>query len=132
MRDKNKDNIVEFNPSDFTLRYPEFRDLPEGTLSNAFDEASMFINNAPTSPIPYKPRVGILNLATAHMLALDARGGGSVGRIAQASQGDVSVSTDGMGSISPSAIFWEQSQYGVKVWQLTKPYRQFIYVPGRK
>jgi hypothetical protein len=77
----------------------------------------------------------LLNMVTAHIAkryATDANGNAPsdlVGRIASATQGSVSVSTQDSDT-QPSAQFWKQTKYGADYWQMTRRFRTMRYIRG--
>lgn len=132
MSDTTIDNIVEFDPKEFKAMCPDpaFAKLADITFESMFENACLLIDNTPSSPVPYKPRKRILYLATAHFVTLfGVRGADAVGRVASASEGSVSASFEGLGAVSGTKAFWQQTQYGSLYWQATLQWRQMIYVP---
>jgi len=82
-------------------------------------------------------RTQLLYMVTAHLASLNARqraeadGNAIVGRISDATQGSVSVSTD-VGNMANSEVFWYQTQYGMMFWKATIRFRSGgRYKPGR-
>ncbi len=129
---------VAFDSSGFLARYPEFSSISTATLQAYFNEAGLYINNTPSSPITDQSVGGflyqVLNMATAHIAALNSGVNGQapsglVGRIDQASEGSVSVHAD-MGPVVNSQAWWMQTRYGAACWQATATYRTFRYVSG--
>lgn len=127
--------VVVFDPFAFKVRYPEFNAIPNPTLGAYFLEAEQYLNNKPTSPVPcISRRVILLNMLVAHIAAL----GGAltpsgqaapVGRVADATEGSVSVSLDYMPATAGSGAWFNQTQYGAAFWQATSSLRGFRYVP---
>lgn len=132
--------VVVFDPVAFAQRYPQFAAVGAPVLQSFFDEATLFINNTPTSIVRDLPeRAVLLNLATAHIGTLSgvltAAGQGStatqVGRVSSASEGSVSASLD-MGATPNSGAWWLQTQFGATYWQATAKYRTMRYVLARR
>ncbi len=55
---------------------------------------------------------------------------GVVGRISDASEGDVSVSAEWAAPPSVSAAYFLQTKYGAQFWQMTARYRTALFVPA--
>lgn len=93
--------------------------------------AGLFLNNTDASPIAdVNTRTTLLYMITAHLAALEGPNSqGTVGRLASASEGSVSVSFD-YGTQSASAAYWLQTPYGAQYWQASAPYRTMLYVPA--
>src|ERR1700733_9220305 len=94
---------VVFNYTEWSARYPEFQAVTAPVAQMYFNEACLYLDNSPCSAVfnsaPGGARDLILNMLTAHIAALNAPQGGQpatslVGRISDASQGSVAVSTD--------------------------------------
>lgn len=130
--------VVTFDPAVFIAAYPMFATVPSGLLTTYFLLATMIVDNSCNSAVDdAKFREQLLNLLVAHIATLTptgaaAPGGGSggavVGRIASASEGSVSISAEYAASVSQSAAWFAQTQWGALFWQLTSPYRSFRYV----
>lgn len=117
--------VVVLDTNRFRASYPEFKNLTDFQIENAFYEATIRLNNTEKSPVKdLQRREFLLYLAMAHICALNnqiATGNGSVGRLGSATQGSVSVSLD-YGSSSSASKWWEQTPYGAKYWSLIKQY----------
>jgi hypothetical protein len=132
--------IVAFNFQTWAARFPEFIPaVTEPMADRFFAEACLYINNTDSSPIsadpPNGPRAMILDLATAHVAKLykgtnTDPASGLVGRLSQAAEGSVNVSTELEPGAEPSRAWWVQTPYGFSVWQATAPYRIGIYIPN--
>jgi len=138
--------IAVFVYADWALRYPELAAPPDGTgtttAAQAADDfvlAGLYLNNTPCSVVrDVTVRTLLLYMITAHIAALNARqaaepnGNALVGRISDATQGSVSVSTD-VGTTTPNQAWFYQTQYGISFWQATVAYRSGgRYKPGRR
>ena len=127
--------VVVFDPVAFRTRYPEFSTLTDGMLTAYFNEATLYLNNSESSLVTdVTQRSVLLNMAVAHLAALYSGINGQapsqlVGRITQASEGSVSVSSD-IGPVSNTAAWWMQTKYGASYWSATAPYRTMRYRPG--
>jgi hypothetical protein len=131
------DGVVAFDPEWFAALFPEFASVATPRVQLAFTTAGTLCDNTPASVItdwsPKGVRASCLAYLTAHVLALAGLGAGNdsrsglVGRIASASQGSVSVSVDM--PANPNGAWFNQTQYGATYWQMTAPFRLFMYVP---
>lgn len=130
---------ITFSYEAWVARYPEFSGVPQTAAQGYFDEATIYLRNDGTSPISTTAlQAMLLNMLTAHIAALYAaqsqrNGGGApglVGRISDAAEGSVSVSTD-MGAEQPGSAAWfQQTPYGASYWQATAQYRTARYRAG--
>lgn len=135
---------VTFDPAAFTARYPEFGALSTPQLQAYFNETNVYCANDTCNPsfgVGVLPT--LLNMLTAHIAWLNAPRDANgipaqtgapasplVGRISDATEGSVSVSTD-MGDAdagSPSQAWYMQTQYGVAYWYASAPYRTARYL----
>lgn len=129
--------VVVFAAAAFKVLYPQFAAVADATLTLYFDLATLIVKNTCRAHVTdATQRERLLNLLVAHIAALQpvspAGGPGSgaalVGRIASATEGSVSVSAEYAASVSASMAWFIQTQYGALFWQLTAPYRSFMYV----
>lgn len=128
--------IVVFDYAAWSVRYPALAANVNADQAQAyFDEAGLYLDNSPCSPVrDLTRRALLLGLLVAHLAALylpsDQGGtGGLVGRVASATRGSVSVATD-MGTQQERAAWFNQTQYGASFWTATRWLRQARYVPG--
>ena len=125
---------VVFDPTAFKLRYPEFGAVSDGRLTAFFDEATLYLSNADTSPIQSIPRrTTLLNMLTAHVAFLAGaltvnNQAQPVGRVSQATEGSVSASFDFTPATPGTGAWFNQTQYGASFWQATTAIRGFRYV----
>ena len=131
-------NVVIFDFTDWTTAYPKFAYLTSQQGQAYFSQACVLINNTPFSPIPLMDcggnliRSTILYAATAHiaqLFAVSASGvqpAQSVGRVASATEGSVTVALD-MGQQPRSAAWWNQTPAGAMAWSMMAPYRMARY-----
>lgn len=131
---------VAFNYTAWAQRYPEFvakatpaQLVTEPLATLYFQEACQYCDNTDSSPVPNDPpvyqRATFLNMLTAHIAFLNRAGSSDlVGRISDATEGSVSVSTD-VGDLPGSAAWFAQSKYGFAFWQASAIYRKMLYVP---
>lgn len=127
--------IVVFDFARFIARYPEFATLDPALAGLFFNEAAMFLNNTPTSPVTDTAmREMMLFMLTAHIALIEQRarasGGALVGPITSASEGSVSVSTS-MQIASPTVAWYMQTPYGAAYYTATQAYRMARWIPGR-
>lgn len=123
--------IVAFDPSAFVTRYPEFECIPLNLLQMYFSEAEQYCNNTDNSIVSdLTQRAYFLQLLTAHISALAGYGDGQakpVGRVADVTEGSVSVSMDYFKLTPGSGPWFQQTQYGAAYWQASSKYRGFKY-----
>lgn len=129
--------IVQFDPTAFKSAFPAFATLDDAVLTANFNFATLQLNNSYGSIVQdVNTRAQLLNLLTAHITALlNGVNGkpptGTVGRVANATQGSVSVQLD-FRTDSEAAAFYAQTTWGSLFWQLTVVYRTFRYAsPAR-
>lgn len=141
--------IVTFSVADFLAAYPEFTGLATGgppptvspVLTMNFNIAELFLNNSCCSRVKdANKRELLLNLLVAHITYLnqgtnDGAGNvnpppGVVGRIATATEGQVTVGAEWSAPPSDTQAYFIQSKYGALYWTLTAVYRTFVYVPA--
>lgn len=100
-----------------------------------FAQAVLYLPNTPTSPVrDVGRRTLLLELLVAHIATLflpqeQGGQGGLVGRVASASRGSVSVTTD-YAHPSERAAWFAQTPYGAAFWAATRGLRQARYIPG--
>ncbi|WP_304676700.1 DUF4054 domain-containing protein [Neisseria polysaccharea] len=122
---------VVFDKARFQTAYPEVQ-AGDAQFAMWFTQAESLLDNTDHSIVKkLEEREMLLFLLVRHFAALNERAaqGGLVGRIASASEGSVSVSTD-MGAAIGNAAWYLQTPYGATYWQLTAKYRRFRYVSG--
>lgn len=126
--------VAVFDYAAWVARYPEFGAVSEQRAALFFAEAGLYLDNTDASPVQdVAMRLVLLNMATAHIAALsgalnaDGKPSGLVGRVSSASEGSVSVSTE-LGLVPGSAVWFQQTSYGLSFWQATKGYRSAVYV----
>lgn len=128
---------VTFDYSAFIARYPEFATTVPNTGVGQlfFNEATLYCDNSDTSVvIDLTVRAMLLNMLTAHIAQMNV--GSSIqpvtsltGRISQATEGSVSVTTENM-NLPGTAAWYSQTKYGLAFWQAALPYRSGLYIPG--
>jgi len=127
--------IVTFDSAKFASWYPEFSTLTSDQLQACFDQACMLCNNTESSIVTdVSARSNLLIMLTAHFACLNFGANGQnpsqlVGRINDASEGSVRVSTE-MVSKSEAASFYNQTKYGAAYWRASSPWRSAFYVPS--
>lgn len=126
-------NVVTFDFFVWQAIYPEFSTTAtQAQASGYFDLATVYCDNSPFSFVRnLHVRARILGLLTAHIAKLfSPERDGLVGRIANASQGSVSVGAEMPGSDADSAWFM-QTAYGASAYQAMAAYRiGGRYIPG--
>ena len=127
--------VAAFDPEAFKAAYPQFATLSDAQLVNCFNQATLYLANDGSGPVAnVQTQTMLLWLLTAHVAQLTCgingqAPSGLVGRVASASEGSVSVSTD-LGGIPGSAAWFAQTGFGLSFWQATARYRTARYVPG--
>lgn len=127
--------VAEFNYSAWIARYPEFTGaVSEELAALFFAEAGLYLDNTDASIVQDAGiRLVLLNMLVAHIAVLagglepGGKPSGLVGRVSSASEGSVSVSTD-TGLTPGTAVWFQQTTYGLSFWQATKAYRSARYV----
>lgn len=124
---------ITFNYAVWVARYPEFSSVTSTVAQSYFDEAGLYCENSTCNPaFQYGILPTLLNMLTAHIAAINSGVNGQqpsqlVGRIADATEGSVSVHADYDGSGSPSEAWYIQTIYGAAYWAASAPYRTAIY-----
>lgn len=129
--------VVAFDYAMWLTRFPEFTTTPNiaAVAPLMFEEASLYVSNTDASPIcNLQIRTLILNLVTAHLVAINYGVGGEtpsplVGRISNAAEGTVNVAVAFSSAPTGSKDWYSQTKYGAQVWAATAPYRAFRYMP---
>lgn len=128
---------VAFDYAAWVATYPEFGYIAEPQAAAYFDIATIYLRNDGTGPVQSAAiQSRLLNMLTAHIAKLSAPppGGtqpdGTVGRISDATEGSVSVSTEF--PMTEESAWFQQTQYGASYWQATTAYRRGMYIPGPK
>lgn len=135
---------ITFVYADWIAAYPQFTLITQPAAQGYFTQAGLYMDNTACSPVCDQTQLTeLLYMLTAHIAWLfamrNASGApdstgllpppGIVGRISQATEGTVSVSTE-VGLIPGSAAWFAQTPWGFAFWQATAQYRQFRYAPG--
>lgn len=127
--------VVTFDPAAFKEAYPAFATVADEALEINFMAAEMLVNNTCCSRVQdANKRERLLNLLVAHITQLlnginGQPPAGIVGVVTSATEGSVSVDTT-LGPMPFTAVYFAQTQFGLLFWQLTAPFRQFVYVPA--
>lgn len=131
---------VTFNYANFIAAYPQFNLAAESSLQNCFNQAGLICNNSDNSVVlDVTVRQTLLWLLVAHIATLTGQTNTNyingtigqpamIGRVNNASEGSVSVSTEMTLNANNSAYF-TQTQYGMAYWQMSLPYRSFRFRP---
>lgn len=125
--------VVAFNYAGWAAKFPEVAAVvTQPQAENYFTLACLYLNNTDESIVSdISERATLLDLLVAHISVLfsPALGGGpgSVGRVSNATEGSVSVSTEYPTTLSSQ--WCAQSSYGAMFWALTNRYRSFFYSP---
>lgn len=136
--------IAQPNYAAFQALYTEFdastgsQPVSQAQYNSWFTQAGLYWRNDGTGPVTIAAiQLELMQMVVAHIAAryaANAAGGsasGLVGRISQASEGSVSVSTD-MGAQPASAAWWQQTKYGADFWAATAAFRTARYIPNVK
>lgn len=130
-------NVFVFNPDEFKLIFPEFKNIPNGKLQFIFETAeNSILDNSAQSCIPLEVRKKLFMWLVAHMAALqdriDSGNSSLVGRVNSATEGSVSIGTDFNGGATPTAQWLNQTPYGAQYYILIRPYLSAVWVAGTK
>ncbi|AVO23801.1 hypothetical protein [Xanthomonas phage XPP8] len=131
--------VVVFDPTAFKLVYPEFVAVPDARLTALFNLVGYTILDNTDASVIVDPlrRAPLLDLLVAHMLALFGYvnadgsitpGAGTVGRVANASEGSVSTSLAYSTPSGAGEAWFSQTPYGAMYWAMSAPFRSFHYV----
>jgi hypothetical protein len=129
--------VVVYNQAQFLASYPEFTATNTAyptALANNFLTATLLLNNSCCSRVvDVNVRQQLLYMLTAHLTALYQGVNGQppqgvVGRVSDATEGSVSMSAEYASTVSMSAAFYLQTQYGATFWASTVTYRTMTYV----
>lgn len=126
--------VAVFDYAAWAARYPEFEGRVDASrAASFFTEAGLYLDNTDQSRVQdVGARLMLLNMVVAHLAALsgalEANGQptGLVGHVTLATQGSVSVSTH-TGLIPGSAVWWNQTPYGLSFWAATARFRSASY-----
>lgn len=141
---------VTFDYAAWQAMFPDFANVSSAYATSCFTRATFLCQNNAANPVVSRSfgdttqLTYFLNLLTAHICWLNApqvngipntTGGASpsplVGRVSQASEGTVSVSTDlGAGNMPQGMAYYAQTKWGLEYWQASAGYRQGPYIPG--
>lgn len=119
---------VTFDPAEFREIYPEFKTLSDLQLKWYFSKAELLLDNSNCSPVAdLSERKVLLYMLTAHIAMLSGGVNGkppqqTVGRVANATQGSVSVGF-AMEGVTAQSAWYNQTPYGSEFWEATKKYR---------
>lgn len=136
--------VVNFDATEFLATYPEFTGINTAqptALGNDFVGATFLLDNSCCSRVQdANQRMFLLYLLTAHIAAImqgtnDGAGNvvpplGVVGRISDASEGDVSVSSQWEAPPNANQAYFVQTKYGAEYWTMTARYRTAIFLPA--
>lgn len=124
--------VVTFDPATFKLRYPQFASVSDFLLGECFNEATLYLSNADTSPVQdVTRRAMLLNMLTAHIAFLGGalnpgNAANPVGRVSSATEGSVSASLEY--GVPGTQAWFVQTQWGAAFWQATTSLRGFRYI----
>jgi hypothetical protein len=131
--------VVVFNQKSFLERYPEFNAtlaLEWNTKAAVlcFSEACIYLDNTDVSRIPVAQRETLLNMLTAHILALNFGVNGKtptdlVGVVTNASEGSVSVGASMGSGMSETAAWYNQTKYGAAYYRASRVFASALYRP---
>ena len=130
---------VVFSYLTWAATYPYLATSVNSTQASMyFLQAELYCDNSTTSIVDNSrgQRAILLNMLVAHIALLNASLNGQppnplVGRISQATEGSVSVSSE-MNYAPGTSQWFMQTQPGASYWTATAQYRKMTYVPGRR
>ncbi len=128
---------VTFNYTTWSTRFPELAAYVASPLATLYfnEAATLYVDNSATTIIDANMLPLVLNLATAHLAALNAINNGQlpsalVGRITGATEGSVAVQVAALAGEQVGRDWWVQTRYGFQVWQALAGYRTAFLIPG--
>ncbi|MDE2434732.1 MAG: DUF4054 domain-containing protein [Sphingomonadales bacterium] len=129
--------IAVFDYAAWSSRYPEFAGgVDANRAALFFAEAGLYLDNTDASPVSdVATRLMLLNMLVAHIAVLagglepDGKPTGVVGRVSGASEGSVSLTIE-TGLLPGTAVWFQQTPYGLSFWQATLNLRQARYIPA--
>ncbi len=133
--------VVAFDWTYFSTRFPECSAPGLGILGMVFNEAALYCDNSPASPVADASVGGqrylFLHLITAHLSALSFGTTGKNGQAASPLVGRINSATEGSVTVQAefkvpdgTPQFWAQTKYGVMFWTAAAGYRQMFYIAG--
>lgn len=135
--------VVAFDYAAWLILFPEFSST--GTIpvsgpqaNNYFAQATMLQVNDGSGPVSSSTQqLSMLNWLTAHIAKLFATPAGAsgpsglVGRISQAAEGTVNVTSEWAAQVSDNEAFYITTNYGAFYWQMRKAFLTARYVRPR-
>lgn len=127
---------VAFDYPAWIARYPEFKLVDEVTANAYFAEASIYHDNSGAGPVnDATVQLALLNMMTAHIAMRYAIINGVapspfVGRVSNATEGSVSIASEGFQGVPGTQQWLLQTKYGSDYWYATTVYRTMRYIPG--
>ena len=129
----------EFNPGSPGIAPAGSIPVTSAQATQYFLMATMVHRNDGGGPVyDAATQSNLLNLLTAHMAALMATPAGAssasplVGRISQAAEGSVNVTTDLPTNMPMASGFFVQTKYGFMYWTASQPFRTARYLPNNR
>lgn len=126
---------VTFDWASWMQIFPQFASLNQQQVVNgALPIAELYCRNDGGGPVSTAAiQTNLLNLMVAHVCQLiygvnGQSPSGLVGRISDATEGSVSVSTDWPST--PNNAWFLQTPFGAAFWQAAAAYRTMRYIPG--
>lgn len=114
-------DVVVFDPAEFTTLYPQFASVSTTVLTNYFNAACLLCDNTANSMVTdLTERKTLLYLLTCHIATLKQLGTDmAVGILTNATEGKVNV------SLTPfkNANWYMTTQCGMIYWQATAKYK---------
>lgn len=129
----------EFNPGAPGLAPAGATPVTSAQAAQYFLIACMVHRNDGGGPVAEAAQQSnLLNLLTAHMAALMATPAGAasasplVGRISQAAEGSINVTTEMPANMPMASAFFTQTKYGFMYWTASAPFRSMRYMPNNQ
>ena len=127
---------VSFSYADWSALFPDFATtVSEAQADALFLMATGLHANDGTGPVKtYPQQLNLMNLLVAHLAqlmygSLSQPVSPLVGRVSDATEGSVSVSTENLYPPG-TAQWWQQTRWGSMYWAFTQQYRNFRYARG--
>lgn len=129
--------VIVFDPSAWRAIWaPVFDNVSDPIAQMYFTIATTMHANDGSGPVgDTQLQTSLLNMLTAHVAQLFYTPAGAVpvqlvGRIASATEGSVTVSTELPSTLPAAAAWYSQTKYGLMYWAATAQFRVGQYYPG--
>ena len=121
--------IVPLDTDTWVQRYPEFKGIAAPVIGLYAAEAQLYCGGVLARTCDPAQQQMLLGMVTAHVAQL-AQCDSTVGRITDATEGSVSISTEYASETPGSMAWYVQTKYGAAYWQATLRFRTMRFAPG--